>query len=146
MGKVSVKGVLIGGIVDVVASVVLGLPFAFYTMSKLDLSNTPKEGIESTVTAAIHGNVPLYVGQLLVGLACSVLGGYVAAWLAKHDELLNGGLSAFLCVALDIYTVASGKDSNTLLVQILLIVASPLMALLGGDLMRRLRRSRLQPA
>lgn len=142
MGKVSVKGVLIGGIVDVVASVVLGLPFAFYTMSKLDLSNTPKEGIESTVTAAIHGNVPLYVGQLLVGLACSVLGGYVAAWLAKHDELLNGGLSSFLCVALGIYTMASGKDSNALWVQILMLLASPVLALIGGDLMRRQRQRR----
>ena len=142
MGKVSVKGVLIGGIVDVVASVVLGLPFAFYTMSKLDLSNTPKEGIESTVTAAIHGNVPLYVGQLLVGLACSVLGGYVAAWLAKHDELLNGGLSSFLCVAFGIYTMASGKDSNALWVQVLMLLASPVLALIGGDLMRRQRQRR----
>jgi hypothetical protein len=146
MGKVSVKGVLIGGIVDVVASVVLGLPFAFYTMSKLDLSNTPKEGIESTVTAAIHGNVPLYVGQLLVGLACSVLGGYVAAWLAKHDELLNGGLSSFLCVAFGIYTMASGKDSNALWVQVLMLLASPALALIGGDLMRRQRQRRIQAA
>ena len=146
MGAISVKGVIVGGIVDVVTSVVLGVPFALYAVSKLDLSNVPKDRVESVISAAIHANVPLYLGQTLVGLACSVLGGYVAAWLAKHDELLNGGLSAFLCVALDIYTVASGEDSNTLLVQILLIVASPLMALLGGDLMRRLRRSRLQPA
>src|SRR5580658_8029922 len=146
MSKVSVKGVLIGGVVDVVTSVVLGLPFALYAMSKVDLSHTPSSQASAAITAAIHGSESLYMAELLVGLACSVLGGYVAAWLAKHDELLNGGLSAFLCVALDIYTVASGKDSNTLLVQILLIVASPLMALLGGDLMRRLRRSRLQPA
>jgi hypothetical protein len=90
----------------------------------------------------IHGNVPLYVGQLLVGLACSVLGGYVAAWLAKHDELLNGGLSCFLCVALGIYTMASGKDSNALWVQILMLLASPALALFGGDLMRRQRQRR----
>jgi uncharacterized membrane protein YfcA len=146
MGKVSVKGVLIGGIVDVVASVVLGLPFAIFAMSQVDLSSTPTAQASTAVTAAIHGNVPLYVGQLLVGLACSVLGGYVAAWLAKHDESLNGGLSSLLCVALGIYTVATGKDSNPHWLQILLLVASPLMALLGGDLMRRLRRSRLQPA
>jgi hypothetical protein len=86
MGKVSVKGVLIGGIVDVVTSVVLGLPFAIYAISKVDLSNTPGTQASAAVTAVIHGNVLLYVGQLLVGRACSVLGGYVAAWLAKHDE------------------------------------------------------------
>ncbi len=38
MGKVSVKGVVIGGVVDVVTSVVLGLPFAIYAISKVDLS------------------------------------------------------------------------------------------------------------
>jgi uncharacterized membrane protein YfcA len=146
MSKVSVKGVLIGSVVDIIASVVLGLPFALYTVSKVDLSHTPNSQASAVVTAAIHGNVPMYTAQLLVGLACSVLGGYVAAWLAKHDELLNGGLSSLLCVALGIYTVATGKDSNPHWLQILLLVASPLMALLGGDLMRRLRRSRLQPA
>jgi hypothetical protein len=140
MRKVSVKGVLVGGVVDVVTSVVLSLPFALYTVLKLDLSNTPKDRVESTVSAAIHGNVSLYVAQLLVGLACSMLGGYVAAWLAKHDELLNGGLSSFLCVALSIYTMASGKDSNALWVQILMLLASPVLAVIGGDLMRRQRQ------
>jgi hypothetical protein len=142
MSRISIKGVLVGGIVDIVSSVVLGLPFALYTMLTLDLSNVPKDRVESTLTAAIHGNMPLYVGQLLVGLACSALGGYVAAWIAKHDELLNGGLSAFLCAGLGIYTMASGKDSNPLWIQILMLVSSPTLALLGGDLMRRQRRSR----
>ena len=146
MRKVSVKAVLIGGIMDVVTSVVLGLPFAIYAMSQVDLSSTPTAQVSTAIAAAVHRNTPLYVGQLLVGLACSVLGGYVAAWLAKHDELLNGGLSSLLCVALGIYTVATGKDANPHWLQILLFVASPLMALLGGDLMRRLRRSRLHPA
>ena len=144
MSKVSLKGVLIGGVVDMVASVVLGLPFALYTTLKVDLSHTPNT--QAAVTAAIHGNVPLYAAQLLVGLACSVLGGYVAAWLAKHDEWLNGALSSVLCVALSIYTISTGKDSNPHWLQVLLLMASPLLALLGGDLMRRLRRSRLQPA
>ena len=148
MSKVSVKGVLIGGIVDIVTSVVLGLPFALYAMLKVDLSHTPNAQASAAVTAAIHANVPLYVAQLLVGLVCSVLGGYVAAWLAKHDELLNGGLSSVLCVAGGIYVLATGKDSNPHWLQALLLVASPLLAILGGDLMRRLRlrRSRFQLA
>jgi uncharacterized membrane protein YfcA len=114
MSKVSVKGVLIGGIVDIVTSVVLGLPFALYAMLKVDLSHTPNAQASAAVTAAIHANVPLYVAQLLVGLACSVLGGYVAAWLAKHDELLNGGLSSVLCVAGGIYVLATGKDVSAI--------------------------------
>jgi uncharacterized membrane protein YfcA len=140
VGAVSFKGVIIGGIVDVVASVVLGLPFAIYTVSRLDLSVIPKNQVGTTVTAAIHANVPLYVGQLLVGLACSVLGGYVAAWLAKRHELLNGALSSFLCVILGVYVLASGQDSNPHWLQACLLAASPALALVGGDLMRRQRQ------
>jgi hypothetical protein len=136
MGKISIKGVLVGGIIDVVMSVGLGLPFAIYAMSKVDLSHTPNAQATSTVTAVIHGNMPLYIGQLLVGFVCSMLGGYVAAWLAKHDELLNGALSSFLCVALGIYTIASGKDSSALGGQVLLLLASPTLALVGGSPIR----------
>jgi hypothetical protein len=139
MSRISIKGVLIGGVVDIVSSFVLGFPFAIYAIIKLHVSHMQSDRAATSVTAAIHGNLPLYIGQLLVGLACSVLGGYVAAWLAKHDELLNGALSSFLCVALGIYTMVSGKDSNALWVQVLLLVASPTFALVGGEMMRRQR-------
>jgi hypothetical protein len=140
MSKVSIKGVLIGGIVDVVSSVVLGLPFAIYAISKIDFAHTPKDRVGPTITAAMNGNVPVYIGQLLIGLACSVLGGYVAARLAKGNELLNGTLSSFLCIVLGIYTVSLGKDSHPLVVQVLLFVASPAFGLLGGYLSLLQRR------
>jgi hypothetical protein len=114
-------------------------------MSNLDLARTPTDQLGASINAVIHKNVSLYVGQILIGLFCSVLGGYVAAWLAKHDELLNGSLSSLLCVALGIYTIAMGRDPNALCAQMLLLVANPAMALVGGDPMRRQRRGRLQP-
>jgi hypothetical protein len=141
MNKISIKGVLIGGLVDIVTSVILGISFAIYGMSKVNMSPLPKDGVATTMATAIHTNGPLYVAQLLVGLGCSVLGGYIAAWLAKRNELLNGALSSFLCVSLGIFTMASGKSSDRFWVQILLLVASPAMALLGGELMRRWRRA-----
>jgi hypothetical protein len=146
MSKISIKGVLIGSVVDIVSSVVLGFPLAIYEIFKLNASHMQSDRAAASVTAAIHGNVPLYIGQLLVGLACSVLGGYVASWLAKHDELLNGTLSSFLCVALGIYTMASGKDTNAFWLQFLLLIASPAMALLGGVLSKRQRLIRSQIA
>ena len=138
--KLSLKGVLIGGVVDIAASVLLGLPFAIYAMAKVDFSHLPDAEAPVALTAAIHKILPLYIGQLLVGMASSVLGGYVAAWLAKHDELLNGGLSSFLGIALGIYAMASGKDSSALWAQILLLLACPVFAIFGGDLKRRQRQ------
>jgi putative membrane protein (TIGR04086 family) len=87
----------------------------------------------------MHNNLPLHLGTLLVGMACSVLGGFVAAWLAKHHELLNGALSSILCVAGSIWTISTGKDSQPLWTQVLLLIASPALGLLGGYL--RLWRS-----
>ena len=81
----------------------------------------------------------MHVAQILIGLACSALGGFVAARIAKHDELLNGALSSLLCLALSIYVVATGQDLSPRWVQMLLLPASPVMALLGGYLMQRRR-------
>lgn len=146
MSKVSIKGVVVGGIVDIFTSFVLGIPLVIYAVSRVDLSHTPKDQIKSVVAASLHGNVSLYTIQLIVGLACSALGGYVAAWLAKHHEVLNGGLSSFLCVAIGIYSISAGKDSHSLFVQVLLIVASPMFASIGGYVMWMQRQHRLQPA
>lgn len=140
--KISLKGVLIGGIVDVLSSSLLGVPLAIYAVSKVDLAHTPREQLGSAVAAVSHATPWLYGTQLLLGLACSVLGGHVAAWLASHDELLNGALSSFLCLAIGIYSIASGKDSHTLWVQILMLISAPVCGFLGGYL--RLRQRSLQ--
>ncbi len=139
MPKISVKGVLIGGIVDIASSSLLGIPFAIYAMSKVDLVHTPKDQLGAAIAAVSHDRPWLYGAQLLVGLACSVLAGYVAAWLAKHDELLNGTLSSCLCVAIGIYSIASGKDSHGHWVQFLILISAPLCGFLGGYLRVRQR-------
>jgi drug/metabolite transporter (DMT)-like permease len=82
----------------------------------------------------------LYGLQLTIGLACSVLGGYVAARVAKHDELLNGLLSSFLCIAIGVISIFSGKDSQSVLVQIFLLAAAPAFAFLGGYLRQTQKR------
>jgi len=142
--KISLKGVVVGGIVDVASSSLLGIPLAVYALSKVDVAHTPKEQLGSAIAAVSHATPWLYGAQLLVGLACSVLGGYVAAWLAKHDELLNGTLSAFLCLASGIYSIASGKDSNAHWVQVLILFGAPLSGFVGGYL--RVRQSIVRPA
>ena len=103
MKKISIKGVLVGGVTDIVATNILTLPILIYATNKLDLARASPEQLQ----AALHANAFLYVLQLLIGFGCSALGGYVAAWLAKHDELLNGPLSSFLCIAFGIYSLAA---------------------------------------
>ena len=133
MNKISVKGVVVGGVISIVATMVLTIPLIVYLIAT-ELSSTLKDPLQAAIMAAIRANPLLYGLQSLIGLACSVLGGYMAARVAKHDELLNGLLASFLPVALGVYSLATGKNSGPLLLPVLLLIASPLCSRLGGHL------------
>jgi hypothetical protein len=97
------------------------------------IARLPKEQMQPALLAAIHGSPALHASQLAIGAVCSVLGGYVAARLAKHDLVLNGLVSAWGCVILGIYSIARGKSSEPLLFQLMLLfVITPLAAAAGG--------------
>jgi hypothetical protein len=137
--KVSVIGILAGGFVDVVSSFLAGIPFTLYVRSRLEPSQRVGPHAAAAVSAATHASMPLYVTSLLIGLVCSALGGFVAASIAERHERLNGALSCWLCVTLGVAVMASGLAKDPLWQQMLLILASPVCAFLGGDLRRRQR-------
>ena len=136
--RVSIVSIVVGGITDVVSSSVLALPVIIYVMVKHDLFHLASG--PTVITSLIRSSAWLYGLQLGIGLGCSALGGYVAAWMAKHDELLNGILSSFLCTAIGIYSVISGKESESLILQVFLLAAAPAFALLGGYLRQTQKR------
>ena len=137
MGRISIKGVLIGGVVDIGTSVVFGSMYGIYAILKLGLAHASHE----QAAKGLLQSVPIYLGYLAIGFACSVLGGYIAGRIAKHDELLNGTLSSFLCLSLGIFTLFSGNDSHPFVVKILLEIASPTLGLFGGYLALLRRRT-----
>lgn len=139
--KVSIFGVLVGGVVDVAASVLGGLPFALYSTFKLAPAQRVGPHSSDAVSAVIHGNLPLYSAQLAVGLLSSILGGYVAAAIAKHNERLNGTLSCYMCVAMGIVVMFLGLERDPRWLQFLMLAASPALAFVGGDLRLRQRLS-----
>ena len=52
----------------------------------------------------------LFTIALILGSACSVLGGWVAARVAKRDAMLNGAFSAFGCLLLSAYGFFATPD------------------------------------
>jgi hypothetical protein len=70
MNKVSVKGVLVGGVTDIVAAVILPLPLIVYLIAT-EVTGTPKEPLQAAIMTAIHANPLLYGLESLIGLACS---------------------------------------------------------------------------
>ncbi|WP_441238716.1 hypothetical protein [Bradyrhizobium sp. 930_D9_N1_4] len=127
MHRVSPKGVAIGNITDIVATYVVMLPPMVYfaIWSGLPVATIFKE------------STALYVSYVILGGACSVLGGYVSARIAGHDELLNGALSSILCIGGGIYAVIGGSAAEDLWMHLVFLPLSPALGALGGYLRSR---------
>lgn len=122
MRGISIKAVLVGGVTDIGLSILLSaLLQAFFGSGQVNPAGA------------------LFVVQLIVGLGCSVLGGYVAASIAKEERVLNGLVASALSVALGLFSMAEGLVPLSIGVQLLLIVVTPVCYLVGASL--RLRGS-----
>lgn len=146
MKRVSIKGVLIGGIVDVMATNILVLPLIVVVAQRIDVAQFPADRMGKMIELAIQSHPALFAIQAVIGVACSVLGGYTAAWLAKHDHLLNGALSSWLCIGFGLYSLVTGNMATSTTVQMVGLFVSPIAGLLGGYLRLRQTTGRLERA
>lgn len=134
------KAIIVGGIVDVGLSMLLGFPFTAYVSSSRGLGEVPPEQMTTALMEAINSSIGLTVSQLAIGFSCSLLGGYVAAAIAKSDELLNGALASWLCIVIGVYVFLSVALGGLVWLHALTVVLSPLVYLGGAYLW--LRRNR----
>ena len=141
MSRVSLKGVVVGGVVDIVATNLVALPVLVVAAAQANVAQLPKEEQGRAMLAAVNASPALFAVQLLLGSLCSVLGGYVAGRIAKRSEALNGALSAFLCVGFGVYALISRSDSIGPLGHAAFLVLSPVLGAAGGVLGAR-RNSR----
>jgi len=138
VGKISIKGVLVGGIVDIVTSSILAIPLIVVLVARANISALPKAQQTPVLTAAMHDSPMFFFTGLIAGSLASILGGYVAARIAKSEALLNGALSSWLCIASGIYSMLGKSDSMTPTQHALYLLASPVLGALGGALWQRM--------
>jgi hypothetical protein len=122
--RISLKGVIIGAVTDVVGTNIWGLIAIVYIFSVYHLHQGPE------LTDALKNDPVIFILNWIIGGGFTVLGGYIAARIAKHDELLNGTLASFLCVLFALLAIGS----TSVLWVIVGIVVNPILALLGGYL------------
>ena len=145
--KVSVLSFTIGSIVDIVGTNLWGGLMTIYVMMSYNLFLTPASS--STELTAKISNIlqtdPLILStNFIVGAMFSILGGYIAALIAKHDEPLNGALSSILGLLSRIYRLLTGSHPiYWILLEILTLILSPLFGMFGGYL-RLKQKSRKQ--
>jgi hypothetical protein len=137
VSKISIKGVLVGGIVDIVTTEILAFPLLIVVAARANISALPKAQQTQVLTAAIHDSSMFFLTGLIAGSLASILAGYVAARIAKSEALLNGALSSWLCVAVGIYSMLGKSDSMTPTQHVLYLLASPVLGALGGALWQR---------
>ena len=134
MSKLSLKAAIIGGIVDISSTyllVVIAI-FVFILVTGLvSAGHPPPTGLSDMVLRSVQSG-PIHVLLICLGCLCSVLGGYVAARIAKHDELVNGAASAWLCVLIGLFSFATVQDGGQIVRHIASEVAAPLLGLFGG--------------
>ena len=138
MSKISFKGVIIGGIVDIVATYLAVIPLSVILAIRANISSVPKAQQAVVLAAAIHDSPLFLLSGIIVGSLCSILGGYVAARVAKSEALLNGALSAWLCIGVGIYAMLGKSNTMTPVQHALYLLASPALGALGGVVWQRL--------
>lgn len=134
MKRISLKGVAVGSITDILSTNVVMFPVVIYVLASAGLN---PDTVAGSMAKVLKASTVFFVSSSILGGLCSVLGGYVAARIAKHDELLNGGLSSILCVGSGVYAVMSGSAGGDLLVHLVYLPLSVALGTLGGFLRAR---------
>lgn len=105
--KISLKGVILGALVNVGGTVIWAIAADVYLDIKYHIYLLPQIQQASKTQILAGQDLAIVVLNILVGGGFSILGGYIAARIAKHNELLNGTLSSFLCVVPAFFTIGS---------------------------------------
>ncbi len=145
MNRLSAKAVIVGGLIDVLCSGFFDVLLVSIFMARHGVLHAVGRQAHAAAASAMQASTPTQAAVLLIGLGSSTVGGFIAARLAGRNELVNGGCSAFLYILIGVLSISSGRESRSLTVQIIALVASPIFGLLGGYL-ELARKQRDRPA
>lgn len=145
--KLSIKGVLLGAVADIVTTNILAIPIVMVVDVRLVHSAPGTAPSVAAFTQAMKGSPGLYLTALVLGSVASVFGGWVAARVARRSEVLNGAVSAVACMGFGVYAMIRYPQSAPLWQHIAFLVLSPVLGAVGGVIERRQpRRPVIEPA
>ncbi|HLG85195.1 MAG TPA: hypothetical protein VKY22_29715 [Bradyrhizobium sp.] len=135
MKRISLKGVAVGNIVDIVSSSIVGFLVAIYVLMSSAASVKDMDAANQFVLAS----GVFWFWSTILGSLGSVLGGYIAARIARQDDVLNGALSSILCVGVTVYALVSGGAAGHEALYLVSLPLSPALTAFGGYLSARQR-------
>ena len=140
MSRISLKAVFLAGILDIVLTNVLAIPVVVAAAIIVGASKLPQAEQTPALLDAMTRNIGLYVSGMLLGSLASVVAGYVAARIARREPVLNGALSAWLCLASGVYGMLQPNSPIPLWVHVAFLPLSPALGALGGHLWQMRQR------
>lgn len=132
MKKISIPAVVVGAILDIVGTFVLALPLNIYELHRLHLLDAPIGQSQEAVRAAFAADTTWQLLALAVGGFVSVLAGFVAGKIAKHNEILNGSLTCILCLLMGIVGSMRGPSLTPAWIHVTSFFLAPALGALGG--------------
>lgn len=132
--KLSPDAILIGSLVDVLGTSIASIPVVIYVLLKIDFAI---ESIPQLQNLLLTDPVAVTYGWI-VGSAFSVLGGYVAARMAKQHLLVHAALTSVFCIFTAVSSL-NGLIATVPTYTVLALFATPLLTLIGGYI--RLRQT-----
>lgn len=133
------KAIIVGGVADIVATNIALIPVAVVVFLRDPALLDPEYVPTASFIAAMESDPAISTAALLLGSACSVFGGWVAARMAQRAALLNGAFSAYGCLLISVY----GFVATPYAIPAWQYLAFPILAMalgaLGGMLFERRR-------
>jgi hypothetical protein len=123
----SILGMLTGAVLSAVVSVIA---IVLILLGSIALTGTHGVPLADALASSPSLYPAGYVGMMLG----SLLGGYVAAAIARNQALLVGALSSFLWVLDGIHNLLNGEFSENMTWTLFILSAAPVLGVLGGYL------------
>ncbi|MBD3392824.1 MAG: hypothetical protein GF418_12025 [Chitinivibrionales bacterium] len=134
MKELSPKAIALGVVVDIVGSILLGLIGSMIMFARLSARGLSRDAIMAQLSTV--GNNTLYTAfVVIVGFGMTAVGGYVAAWVARHNHLLNAAFVGGAAVVLGLFLDVGGPQWYRVMALLLPIPS----AALGGYVYLRVR-------
>lgn len=130
-GRLRISAIVVGGLVDVGATLALGLALTFGYSFYLASRDLPPREIELAVTAAFERS-DVVLGTIVVGTAFTVLGGYVCGRLAGHSEVRHAAFLGIVLVGLGVLLNQLPENARPIWIDGLGYLLTLVAAVVGG--------------
>jgi nitrate/nitrite transporter NarK len=132
--RINILSIIVGIIVDMVGTMIASSIFtAIYVLSNhIDIQN-----IKELYTNNLYISLSMIIGAIF-----SILGGFVAARIAKQNKLMNSAIIGIACEIVGIYTIFNGKSFLPTWYHVMAFIITIPLTLIGGALAIRFKKSK----